>query len=67
MNGMPVIISPEHYQQWLDKSTDETQAFELLDNQAYTFMTTIVTQGELRLFLFRQSDISAESILRRWD
>jgi putative SOS response-associated peptidase YedK len=35
---MPVIISSEHYHQWLDKSTDENQAFKLLDNQAYEFM-----------------------------
>lgn len=35
---MPIIISPEHYQQWLDKATDENQAFELLDNRAYEFM-----------------------------
>lgn len=32
---MPVIIRPEHYQQWLDKNTDADQAFGLLDNQAY--------------------------------
>jgi len=36
---MPVIITPEHYSQWLDKSTDENEAFELLDNQAYGLMT----------------------------
>jgi putative SOS response-associated peptidase YedK len=36
---MPVIITPEHYRQWLDKSTDENEAFELLDNQAYGLMT----------------------------
>jgi putative SOS response-associated peptidase YedK len=36
---MPVIITPEHYSQWLDKSTDENETFELLDNQAYGLMT----------------------------
>jgi putative SOS response-associated peptidase YedK len=35
---MPVIISPEHYHQWLDKSADPEQAFTLLDNQAYEKM-----------------------------
>jgi putative SOS response-associated peptidase YedK len=36
---MPVIITPENYRQWLDKSSDENEAFELLDNQAYGLMT----------------------------
>ena len=36
---MPVIIPPEHYHPWLDKTTDAEQAFELLDNQAYAQMT----------------------------
>jgi putative SOS response-associated peptidase YedK len=33
---MPVIITPEHYHQWLDKSAAPEQAFELLDDAAYT-------------------------------
>lgn len=36
---MPVILPETHYQQWLDKSVDETDAFQLLTNQAYTAMT----------------------------
>lgn len=36
---MPVIITPEHYHQWLDKAADADYAFELLDNQAYSLMT----------------------------
>lgn len=35
---MPVIIPLEHYHQWLDKTTDTDQAFEFLDNQAYSQM-----------------------------
>lgn len=35
---MPVIILPHHYRQWLDKSADGQQAFQLLDNQAYADM-----------------------------
>lgn len=35
---MPVIITPEHYHQWLDKAADADYAFELLDNQAYSLM-----------------------------
>jgi putative SOS response-associated peptidase YedK len=34
----PVIITPEHYSHWLDKTVDEDEAFALLDNQAYTEM-----------------------------
>jgi len=36
---MPVIITPENYTHWLDKTVDEDEAFALLDNQAYTEMT----------------------------
>ena len=35
---MPVIIPPDHYQQWLDKATDEQHALQLLNNQAYAQM-----------------------------
>jgi len=35
----PVIITPENYSLWLDKSVDEDEAFALLDNQAYAEMT----------------------------
>jgi len=35
----PVIITPEYYSHWLDKTGDEDEAFALLDNQAYTEMT----------------------------
>lgn len=35
---MPVIITTDHYRQWLDKNADENDAFELLDNQAYKEM-----------------------------
>ncbi|MCK9606596.1 MAG: SOS response-associated peptidase [Methylomonas sp.] len=37
---MPVIIPLERYHQWLDKSANPEQAFALLDNAAYTEMTT---------------------------
>jgi len=37
---MPVIIAPERYQQWLDKSASEQQVFPLLNNQAYDEMET---------------------------
>lgn len=37
---MPVIITPENYHPWLDKSADSEQAFELLNDAAYTDMTT---------------------------
>jgi putative SOS response-associated peptidase YedK len=37
---MPVIIAPERYQQWLDKSASEQQVFQLLNNQAYDEMET---------------------------
>jgi putative SOS response-associated peptidase YedK len=37
---MPVIIAPERYQQWLDKSASEHQVFQLLNNQAYDEMET---------------------------
>lgn len=37
---MPVIIPQERYHQWLDKSANPEQAFALLDNAAYTEMTT---------------------------
>lgn len=36
---MPVIITPEHYHQWLDKTADPDQAFKSLDNKAYEQMT----------------------------
>ncbi len=35
----PVIITPENYSHWLDKTVDEDEAFALLDNQAYAEMT----------------------------
>jgi len=35
----PVIISPENYSHWLDKTVEEDEAFALLDNQAYAEMT----------------------------
>ena len=35
---MPVIMPPDHYSHWLDKTVDENEAFELLDNQAYKEM-----------------------------
>ena len=37
---MPVIIPQERYHQWMDKSANPEQAFALLDNAAYTEMTT---------------------------
>jgi putative SOS response-associated peptidase YedK len=37
---MPVILPPDHYSNWLDKSTSVDQAFMLLDNLAYANMTT---------------------------
>jgi len=36
---MPVIITPENYSHWLDKTVDEDEAYALLDNQAYAQMT----------------------------
>jgi putative SOS response-associated peptidase YedK len=36
---MPVIIPPEHYHPWLDKTAAAEQAFKLLDNQTYAQMT----------------------------
>jgi len=36
---MPVIITPENYLHWLDKTVGEDEAFALFDNQAYTKMT----------------------------
>lgn len=36
---MPVIIPPEHYHDWLDKSTGAAEAFGLLNNQYYLDMT----------------------------
>jgi putative SOS response-associated peptidase YedK len=36
---MPVIIPQASYQQWLEKSADEDQVLQLLDNQAYKSMT----------------------------
>jgi putative SOS response-associated peptidase YedK len=36
---MPVIIPTDQYHNWLDKTADASQAFALLDNQAYTYMT----------------------------
>lgn len=35
---MPVIIPPDCYRQWLDKSADESLALPLLNNQAYAQM-----------------------------
>jgi len=37
---MPVIIPPEHYHHWLDKATGEDDAWALLENQAYSQMTS---------------------------
>jgi len=42
---MPVIITPDSYSQWLDKSTDENQVFELLDNQAISSMMATPISG----------------------
>jgi len=33
---MPVIISPEHYHDWLNKAADSAHAYRLLYNPAYT-------------------------------
>lgn len=38
---MPVVIPAEHYHHWLDKTATADQAFELLDNPAYTLMEAI--------------------------
>ncbi|MDP3333311.1 MAG: SOS response-associated peptidase [Methylococcaceae bacterium] len=35
----PVIITPENYSHWLDKTVDEDEAFQMFDNQAYAEMT----------------------------
>lgn len=35
---MPVILTPEDYHQWLNKTADTEQTFKLLDNQAYSEM-----------------------------
>ncbi len=35
---MPVIITPDHYTHWLDKTAKEHEAFALLSNPAYTQM-----------------------------
>lgn len=35
---MPVIITPEHYHDWLAKTVEADRAFELLDNQGYEQM-----------------------------
>lgn len=37
---MPVIISTEHYHDWLNKSASDDDVYGLLDNQAYPDMTT---------------------------
>ena len=37
---MPVILPPDNYSNWLDKSISVDQAFMLLDNLAYANMTT---------------------------
>jgi hypothetical protein len=37
---MPVIMPVQHYRDWLDKSAVEDEAFQLLDNRAYTDMAT---------------------------
>ncbi|OAI03586.1 hypothetical protein A1353_00330 [Methylomonas methanica] len=37
---MPVIITPEHYHDWLAKTVETDHAFELLDNQGYEQMMT---------------------------
>jgi putative SOS response-associated peptidase YedK len=36
---MPVIISPSHYHQWLDKTEDGNQAYNLIDSVAYADIT----------------------------
>ena len=35
---MPVIISPKHYHQWLDKAEDENQAYNLIGSVVYSDM-----------------------------
>ncbi|WP_347990097.1 SOS response-associated peptidase [Methylomonas sp. AM2-LC] len=35
---MPVIISSDHYRDWLGKATDQNHAFQLLDNESYQSM-----------------------------
>lgn len=37
---MPVIIAPEHYHDWLNKTANADEAYGLLNNPAYTDMTT---------------------------
>ncbi len=37
---MPVIMPPDHYRDWLNKSASEDDVFQLLDNRAYADMTT---------------------------
>lgn len=36
---MPVILTPEHYERWLDKTADADEAFRLLEDHAYAEMT----------------------------
>lgn len=37
---MPVIISPEYYHDWLNKTANGDDAYQLLDHQAYANMVT---------------------------
>lgn len=37
---MPVIIPTQHYHDWLNKTANTNDAYALLDDQAYTNMTT---------------------------
>lgn len=37
---MPVIITPDHYHDWLNKTANADDTFDLLDNQAYADMNT---------------------------
>jgi putative SOS response-associated peptidase YedK len=42
---MPVIMPPDHYRDWLNKSAGEDDLFQLLDNHAYADMTTTPISG----------------------
>lgn len=42
---MPVILPPDHYRSWLDKSTDSDAAYALLNNHAYGDMTATAVSG----------------------
>jgi putative SOS response-associated peptidase YedK len=37
---MPVIMPVDHYRGWLNKSAADDDVFQLLENSAYTDMTT---------------------------